>query len=435
MQQLIERSTTPAMAAANRLNAGHSTGPRTERGKSRSRCNALKHWGRAEAMRDLMPSLGEAAADYQATLDGLCRSLAPEDDFEVILVQDMADLHWRLRRSIRGETAHQAHRRRRELQRLDERNAGQENGGSLTGPEQAMLSLVGFTGLPDSPAKFYRVIEFLKMFGALVGYGKMGGEGVSFLQTIYGPMPSPAGKSLISAFEHYLEADAAPPGDHDAQKAERSARIVASRAAFLQALEEEVAWFEKRAAANRQARAELAGPSVECELLYAKPDPDRLALAQERLERRFEKKFEMLVRYRRMRRAGDLFGSPGLPPDDTPSENVGAPLAAPSSPTAPDGTPLDVIPAEAGIHPTPLDVNPIPAEAGTPAAGTNGGSEKPKVNERSRQGIENTGSAISGDGESRQHTENTPVTETSRQATENKRHKPRGNPPGERRER
>ncbi|HEV2177452.1 MAG TPA: hypothetical protein VGW33_09665, partial [Terriglobia bacterium] len=288
MQQLVERSTTPAMAAANRANAGRSTGPRTERGKSASRCNALKHWGRAEAMRDLMPALGEAAAEYQDALDGLCSSLAPEDHFETLLVQDMADLHWRLRRSIRGETAHQAKRRRGALQHQDQLNAGQENGGSLSGPERAMIALVGFTGLPDSPAKFYRVLELLKMFGVLVSYGKLGREGVAFLQDLYGPAPSPAGKSLIGGFESYLAADEAPLGDDDVQKAERAARILAARAGFRKALEEEIAWFEKRAAADRQARAELAGPKVECEMLYASPDPDRIALAQERLERRFE---------------------------------------------------------------------------------------------------------------------------------------------------
>lgn len=39
----ISRAITDAVLAANRKNSKHSTGPRTERGKSISRLNAFKH--------------------------------------------------------------------------------------------------------------------------------------------------------------------------------------------------------------------------------------------------------------------------------------------------------------------------------------------------------------------------------------------------------
>jgi hypothetical protein len=44
---LVKTRMTPARWAANRRNAPHSTGPRTERGKANSRLNALRHSGRS----------------------------------------------------------------------------------------------------------------------------------------------------------------------------------------------------------------------------------------------------------------------------------------------------------------------------------------------------------------------------------------------------
>ena len=44
--------------AARRANAQRSTGPRTERGKARSRLNALKHGGRSTRMAGYLEKLG-----------------------------------------------------------------------------------------------------------------------------------------------------------------------------------------------------------------------------------------------------------------------------------------------------------------------------------------------------------------------------------------
>src|SRR3954451_8068521 len=41
---------TDAQIAANRKNAARSTGPKTEEGKARARCNALKHGERARVV-------------------------------------------------------------------------------------------------------------------------------------------------------------------------------------------------------------------------------------------------------------------------------------------------------------------------------------------------------------------------------------------------
>jgi len=73
---LVIRGTTKAMAEAKRANARNSTGPTSARGKEASRQNALKHWGRAEVLRPMMPALGEDPEEFETFLKGLRQSLA-----------------------------------------------------------------------------------------------------------------------------------------------------------------------------------------------------------------------------------------------------------------------------------------------------------------------------------------------------------------------
>jgi len=61
---LIHKGTSPTTPAASFANSLKSTGPATERGQLVSRRNALKHWGRAEAIR---PS-GAALVSLQLSL-------------------------------------------------------------------------------------------------------------------------------------------------------------------------------------------------------------------------------------------------------------------------------------------------------------------------------------------------------------------------------
>jgi hypothetical protein len=394
---LIRRTVTPAIAAASRANGRQGAGPVTARGKSISRLNAGKHWGRAEGIRDLMSALGEDPAEFQKVREKLYRTLAPTDDFEAMLVDDMADIHWRLRRLIRGEAAQQARYRRMEMQRLDERDAARENGGSLQGPERALLPMVGFANLPDSPAKFYRVLEILKTLAMLVQYDAVGGEGLAYLKTLYGPRPSVAGKNLISDYELYIET----------RKSRDEPKKTASRDALLKAIEAELAWFEKRAAAERLARAELNAPCIEAQILRSKLSPDSLMLWQERLERRFEKKWKMLLRYRRMRLSEEereaMFGQEGGAQELDAQESYVAGLDPPDGDSV--GAQLDAPSTE------------------TPGAGE---IENKKVTERTRQIVENKDIPFLEDGRTHQHIENKQVKGKGCQVTDKAGDRPNG---------
>jgi len=79
---------------ANRANALHSTGPRTESGKQRSSLNALRHGLSAQA--PVLPT--EDADAYQRHCQQLSDEYQPKTPTEIQLVQELADTAWRLNR-------------------------------------------------------------------------------------------------------------------------------------------------------------------------------------------------------------------------------------------------------------------------------------------------------------------------------------------------
>jgi len=75
----------------------NATGPRTESGKAISSQNALKHGLASGTI--LLPT--EDPAEFEALLESLQQSHAPQDGTEKLLVADMAKHHWLMDRAIR----------------------------------------------------------------------------------------------------------------------------------------------------------------------------------------------------------------------------------------------------------------------------------------------------------------------------------------------
>jgi len=93
--------TTIKQIEANRLNALKSTGPRTEEGKRRSRCNAIRHGLTAETViADL-----EDPEDYETFEATIVADYDPTTAVERELVLRLACGLWRLRRATGIETA------------------------------------------------------------------------------------------------------------------------------------------------------------------------------------------------------------------------------------------------------------------------------------------------------------------------------------------
>jgi len=85
---------------ANRRNACKSTGPITEEGKQRSRCNAVRHGLTAETVIGTL----EDAEDYQAFEAAIIADYDVQSAVERELVLRLASLLWRLRRATTMET-------------------------------------------------------------------------------------------------------------------------------------------------------------------------------------------------------------------------------------------------------------------------------------------------------------------------------------------
>src|SRR6516164_2509297 len=85
---------------ANRRNARKSTGPITEEGKRRSRCNAIRHGLTAETVIGAL----EDAEDYNAFQAAVAASFDAKTAVERELVLRLASLLWRLRRATAIDT-------------------------------------------------------------------------------------------------------------------------------------------------------------------------------------------------------------------------------------------------------------------------------------------------------------------------------------------
>lgn len=84
---------------ANRRNAEHSTGPRTDEGKARSSQNAFSHG----VLSENAISEYEDREVYQALLDRLIDELDAQTALEIVFVERLANLFWRERRLSEAE--------------------------------------------------------------------------------------------------------------------------------------------------------------------------------------------------------------------------------------------------------------------------------------------------------------------------------------------
>src|SRR5690242_16938308 len=91
---------TSPQTRANRANAQHSTGPRTEEGKRRSSLNALRHGLTGHVI--VLP--GEDLAAYQRQCQQAFDQFQPANWNEKQLAQTMVDLTWQLHRISAIET-------------------------------------------------------------------------------------------------------------------------------------------------------------------------------------------------------------------------------------------------------------------------------------------------------------------------------------------
>ena len=161
--------------------ASGPTGPRTQRGKMKSRYNALKHGIFANVV--LRGSaLREKKADYDNLLESFRESLQPEGGLEEFLVEKLAQIAWRKARAIRAEAG--MIMKQTEFLRQD-REAGLKRGS-----EGAMLQLARFGGIVRKRNNPYMLAKALELLDALRGLIRHRGfdleEDTRLLQVLYG---------------------------------------------------------------------------------------------------------------------------------------------------------------------------------------------------------------------------------------------------------
>jgi hypothetical protein len=88
---------------ANKRNAQHSTGPKTEAGKQASKLNAVKHGLLAQEAVITCGDYLEDEQEFAQLLDELWEQFQPVGVAEELEVQKIALCYWRKRRAIRCE--------------------------------------------------------------------------------------------------------------------------------------------------------------------------------------------------------------------------------------------------------------------------------------------------------------------------------------------
>ena len=96
---------TPALLAAARQNAQHSTGPRSPAAKQNVKLNSLKHGGRVsdENRCQAMLALGEDPQEFENLKQELMSAFGPGDALWEKQVEDLAWLYCRRERLERAE--------------------------------------------------------------------------------------------------------------------------------------------------------------------------------------------------------------------------------------------------------------------------------------------------------------------------------------------
>jgi hypothetical protein len=294
---LIQKKTTPRLQAANRANSLESTGPQTTLGKAHSSRNALKFGVFARLPVASMKELGEDPAAFEQFSISLRNALCPQDGFEQMLVEDMAEIRWRRQRLMRAEAGILA-TKRRELE-IEREWKVANYGKGLTGVANDMLSPdMGLAALRPSDENFAQIIEFLEVLEHLVETEGFREEDSRMLTVVYGEKPSYTGRYLTGMFKRGREG-AKDESGKDCEEVESTRRV------FLDTLAREIASYRKLAQLHHAKDVEVTEPLMDSQLIPSQEDLSKIMDYEAALEKQFERKLQQLVAWRRAK------GEPG----------------------------------------------------------------------------------------------------------------------------
>jgi hypothetical protein len=285
---LVRRRMTPKLLAANRANAQKSTGPRTEQGIRNVSMNAVKHLVFAQAMKANMREVGENPAEYEALCQALYRTLDPQDEFEQMLVEDIAQARWRRQRLIRAESGLAASQRRRlEIDRDLKRH-----GRGWCWERIVKLRDVaefGYAGMQDSVEKCEHMLDILGLIAGGVRAGPLSEKDLVLFRAAYGGESGEVGGvNLKARYENY--AKVAKSGDPEMAEELRKA--------FVADVEKEIAAYEKLKELLMARDIETTPAMKDAQLLLEADQLEAIARYDACLERQLENKVKLLVGWR-----------------------------------------------------------------------------------------------------------------------------------------
>jgi hypothetical protein len=290
---LIRKKLTNPLLVANRANSRESTGPQSELGKRHSSQNGGKHLVYARVSAASMKELGENPADFNKLRNFLRSALAPRDEFEQMLVEDMAELRWRRGRLLRAEAGIVASQKRR-FELDHEWGLASRGKGPGARLEDETIRKIGLIGQDDCHAKYYEILAELKGLRALVQTEGFVALGLELLDGLYGKTPGLNGLLLRVYFQRYQEEQEA--GDGALQER--------NRGSFVKRLDPEIESFERLAQLNQERDERLTEPMKDAQLLPGQQDLEKIMRYEAALERHFERKLQQLVSWRREKREG-----------------------------------------------------------------------------------------------------------------------------------
>jgi hypothetical protein len=319
---------TPALLAAARHNAQHSTGPRSPAAKQNSKLNALKHgiYVSDENQRLAMRALGEDPEQFQTLTEELMSAFGPGDALWEKQIEDLAWLYWRRDRLERA----QAGVKRRALQAIDDwqHRRQQEMARVTFDPSQHEMLDVNLSESTDRGVTLRRMLSFLELIREEVKQRTFRVRQYAVLESLYRDTIGWR-QALIFSLLHrfgdpmYLEAQQAdeeeqqslrkigfgyePPGEPEHQE-------------LLRLLEEEIASVREEFAYAEKANEERA--AIERDACLA-PEGETwsMMLRQEAaLDRSIDRKVRILLRLRK--EFTNLPTTPAGQNDGTRMENV-----------------------------------------------------------------------------------------------------------------
>lgn len=284
---LVRRKMTPKLLAANRANASKSTGPQTEQGITNTTQNIVRAFPFSPTTMANMRELGEDPEEYRALCDALSSTLDPQDEFERMLVEDMAQARWRRQRLIRAEASLAASRRRnyeiaRGLQRYGRGN-----------PQERLAGLVavaqfGYSGMPEGVEKCEAMLKLLGLIREGVSERGFDKADAGLFDTAYGKSPAGDNANLRSTYQTCLKALQSDGPQHEPEMREY----------FLKKVEEEIEVYEKLEELLKARDEETTPAMKDAQLLPEADQLEAIARYDAGLERQFENKVKLLVAWR-----------------------------------------------------------------------------------------------------------------------------------------